>query len=223
MGSNSNRKSEFSEDGSKQNSGRIPRKTKSSWVSWFALFFSGLAILLSFGTLYDSIFRSSLDFYMGKQITLYAGYFDTQGIRPVIMASLNCINYGGKTKVVEDSKLVVRISCGAQTGDTIEFCSQRQIKNIIIPTDSPEQFAVTPVPVLGKSMATRQIMYAPKFSSDIVNITDSSTVEFDLYVLYTNDWDYIGTFNIDSLRGCWQDPDQDGNIHRDICLITQIR
>ncbi len=200
------------------------RKSNGKQLKSFAFWFSLFALIISAVTVWDTVFRSSIHILIGKQIRLYVmtepqGYSEP---RPIICASLTCINYGGKAVGFWDTKLTVRFKSSGKTLMTAEFLAEREAENFIEAEGLFKQYPVSPLVVLGKSTAVKHYVYAPASPVPQAALPETFDLEIDLFVLQTDDWEYEGTYTCSSVEGIWQDLESGPPYKSNIYLICRI-
>ncbi len=192
--------------------------------SLVALIISAVALIISAVPIWDTFFRSSIHILLGKQIRLYVitereGYSEP---KPVIFASLTCVNYGGKAVGLRDTKLTARFKSGGNTLMTVEFLAEREVENFIEAEGSFKQYPVSPLVVLGKSTAVKHYAYVPASPVPQAALPESFDLEIDLFVLQTDDWKYEGTYTASGVEGIWQDLESGPPYKSNIYLIRRI-
>ena len=195
---------------------------QSQWKT-FAFWFSVVAIIISGITLWDNNFRSNIKMFIGKQVRLYVVRtpHPHSPPRPALFAALSCFNSGGRAMAIRDTKLAVRIITEDRQVRNFDFQAEREVSNFLYAEGDSEQHPATPLLVLGKSMASKQIVYTPSEPIPQADIPESFDLEFDLHIKCENDWQVMATYQAPDVQGVWQDLSSGPPYHWKIMTVGQ--
>ena len=176
-----------------------------------AIIVSAVALLISAYEWWDRHKRTVLHVVPGKLARLYVFLEPEQNppTRPVIFASIQYSNAGGKATTIFDTKLSVR--CSPRPVDSAyaaDFRAAREVQNFLLEGEEIDQRPVIPVFVEGRRSEVRSYAFAPVDYVDSDRIPDQFDLQFNIYTQDTKmKWRDHGSYTVKNVSDVWKDLD----------------
>ncbi|MCJ7547621.1 MAG: hypothetical protein MUP30_12510 [Deltaproteobacteria bacterium] len=168
-------------------------------------FLSVVAIILSTYTLWDNIFRFTINVAAGRQVKLLVGRIDKGKINPIILMSLAFTNQGGKTGYLGDVKLKVTLTSDGRDFWHEEFIPKREYDTLLAKGKNIKQTEILPIVIAGKSTVVKKYAFFPIKNIQQDKIPKSFDLKIEVYTKQGNKWSSKKEYEIKNLSDIWQD------------------